>query len=302
MNKIGLLEGKTVLVTGATSGIGFYTAGALARQGATVYITGRSASRGKEAESQLRTAADHERVCFVRADASTVSGNQELAKDILAQVDQLDILVNNVGGLYNERQETTDGYEATLALNLLAPFALTAALLPALRHSASARIVNVTSAGHAMWKGGDPFADIQSRQSYVGMQAYARAKLLNILWTFELARQLKGSGITANATNPGMAWTHQTQSIEPRFMGGISPLFWPIFRLIQRTGSAEKAARSSIYLASSPELSGVTEKYFESNAHPRRPSAAALDQASQKKSWEIATTLVENALSVIHKG
>ncbi len=297
MNKTRLLEGKTALVTGATSGIGFYTASALACQGATVYVTGRSEDRGREAESRLRMTAGHERVHFIRADASTVGGNQELAKQIFAEIDQLQILVNNAGALFNDRRETNDGYEATLAMNFVGPFALTETLMPALRSSASARIVNVASAGHAMWKG-DPFADIQSNQSYVGMQAYARAKLLNILWTFALARRLEGSGIVANATNPGRAWTFQTQSIEPRFMGGGSPLFWPIFRLIQRTGSAEKAARSSIYLASSPELSGVTGKYFESNARLVRPSEAALDRASQDRTWEIAATLVANAPNV----
>jgi NAD(P)-dependent dehydrogenase (short-subunit alcohol dehydrogenase family) len=152
MDKSGS-KGRTALVTGGTSGIGYYTASGLARLGAVVYITGRDVSRGQEAQSRLRRAAGHEGVHFICADASTVGGNQQLARRILAEMDQLHILVNNVGGLYNDRWETGDGYEATLAMNLVGPFALTEALLPVLRQSAPARIVNVASQGYSMWKG-----------------------------------------------------------------------------------------------------------------------------------------------------
>jgi NAD(P)-dependent dehydrogenase (short-subunit alcohol dehydrogenase family) len=137
---------KIALITGATSGIGFHTASALARQGAAVYLTGRDVSRGQEAERQMRATAGHTGVHFIQADAATVGGNQQLAQRVLAQTDRLHILVNNIGGTYNDRWATDDGYEAMLAMNFVGPFALTEALLPLLQRSAPARIVNVTSA------------------------------------------------------------------------------------------------------------------------------------------------------------
>ncbi|MCI0397215.1 MAG: SDR family NAD(P)-dependent oxidoreductase [Chloroflexi bacterium] len=289
-----LLKGKIALVTGGTSGIGFHTAGALARLGAGVYVTGRDTGRGRQAERQLRATAGHDNVYFIAADASTVGSNQQLAQRLLAEIDQLHILVNNVGGLYNDRRETKDGYEATLAINFVGPFALTGALLPIIRPGAPARIVNVASSSHAMWPG-DPFADIQARESYLGLLAHGRAKLLNIMWTFALARRLAGSGVVANAVNPGMAWTSQTKGIAPRAMPGWGRLFWPIFRLIQRRGSAEKAAHAPITLASSPELATVTGMYFESNGRPQGPAAATLDQANQEKAWKLGQSLVANA-------
>ena len=296
MNPTGPLTGRTILITGATSGIGFHTADALARLGAKVLISGRDAVRGRAAEQQLRARASHEDVHFFQADAATVGGNQQLARRILAELDQLDVLVNNVGGAYEKRLETEDAYEATLAINAIGPFALTVPLLPLLAASAPARIVNVASAGHAMWKG-DPFADLDARTSYLTSQAYARAKLLNILWAFALARRLEGSGIVANATHPGLAWTSLTAAMTPRSVPGWFRVAWPIFRWYQRRTSAEKASRSSVFLASAPEAGRVSGMYFESNARPARPSKAALDRTYQEKAWELMASLVANAPS-----
>jgi NAD(P)-dependent dehydrogenase (short-subunit alcohol dehydrogenase family) len=298
MNNLRLLDGKTALVTGGTSGIGFYTALALAQMGAVAYITGRDVNRGQVAEQQMRAAAGHENVYFVQADASSVGGNQHLARYILTEIDQLHILVNNVGGLYNDRWETDDGYEATLAMNFVGPFALTEALLPLLEQSAPARIVNVTSAGYTMWKG-DVFVDFQSRETFSGVDAYNRSKYLNLLWTLALARRLAGTGITANALHPGTAWTAMTQSSEPRSLpGGMRPL-WPVLRLIQRIGSPQKVARTSIYLASAPEVADITGQYFESSTNPKSLSTEILEQIKQEKTWELGTELVRNALTAI---
>jgi NAD(P)-dependent dehydrogenase (short-subunit alcohol dehydrogenase family) len=292
------LTGKIALITGATSGIGFHTASALACQGATVYITGRDVSRGQDAERQICVMAGQSGVHFIKADAATVGGNQQLAQRLLAQSDRLHILVNNVGGTYNDRWPTDDGYEATLAMNFVGPFALTQALLPLLQRSAPARIVNVTSAAIGMWKG-ELFADIHSEQSYLGSQAYARAKLFNILWTFALARRLEGSGVVANAADPGTAWTSMTAGIEQRSLPPWVSLIWPLFRWLQRRGSAENAARSSIFLASAPEAASITGTYIGSKVRPARPPAAALDRANQEKTWELAATLVSNAPTAI---
>jgi NAD(P)-dependent dehydrogenase (short-subunit alcohol dehydrogenase family) len=302
MNNLKLLVGRTALVTGATSGIGFYTALGLARMGAEVYVTGRNISRGQESQHQLRAAAGHANIHFVQADESTVGGNQELAHRIFMETHQLHILVNNVGGVYNDRWETDDGYEATLAMNFVGPFALTEALLPLLQRSTPARIVNVTSAAYTIWQG-DPFSDIQSRKAYTGFYAYSRAKYLNLLWTFALAHRLEvrleDSWITANAVHPGTAWTTITKSSEPRsFPQNLRPL-WPVVRLMQRTGSPEKAAHISIYLASEPEVANITGQYFESSTHPKYPGPAVLDMDKQEKAWELAVSLVRDAPTAI---
>jgi NAD(P)-dependent dehydrogenase (short-subunit alcohol dehydrogenase family) len=292
------LTGKTALVTGATSGIGFHTASALAHLGATVYITGRDAGRGQDAERQIRATVGHTSVHFIRADAATVGGNQQLAQQLLAATERLDILVNNVGGGYNDRWETADGYEATLAMNVVGPFALTQALLPLLLASAPARIVNLASVSHRWWKG-DPFADLHSTESYLTSRAYARSKLLNVMWTFALARRLVGSGVVANSADPGGAWTSMTQAFAPRSMPGWVRPFWPLLRLLQRRGSAEQAARSSIFLASAPNAASMTGIYMGSNVRPADPAPAASDRANQEKVWEVAAMLVANAPTAI---
>jgi NAD(P)-dependent dehydrogenase (short-subunit alcohol dehydrogenase family) len=288
------LTSKTALVTGATSGIGFHTAAGLARLGATVYVTGRDARRGQAAEQQLRAGAGHPRVQFLPADAATVGGNQDLARRVLAQTDRLHILVNNVGGTFNERHQTADGYEATLATILVGPFALTQALLPVLRASAPARIVNVASMSHRLFKG-DPFADLHSRQGYITWRAYARAKLLNVLWTRALARRLEGSGGLANSADPGGAWTAMTQSLTPAGMPAWMRPIWPVLRFLQRRGSPADAARSSIFLASAPEAAGLTGAYVGPTLRPQQPSKAALDRGDQERAWALAVQLVADA-------
>jgi retinol dehydrogenase 14 len=298
MNNIRYLEGKTALVTGGTSGIGFYTASGLARMGAVVYITGRNASRGQEAERQMREAIDHENVHFVQADASTVGGNEDLAGRILAGMDRLHILINNVGGLYNDRWVTADSYEATLAMNFVGPFALTKALLPLLRQSVPARIVNVTSAGYTMWKG-DLFADVQSRAAYNATDAYNRSKYLNLLWTFALARRLESSGITANALHPGTAWTTMTRGSESRSLPANMRRLWPLIRFFQRIGSPERVAHTSIYLASAPGAANITGRYFESSTRPKDLSPNVTDEEKEEKAWELAASLVRDAVTAI---
>jgi NAD(P)-dependent dehydrogenase (short-subunit alcohol dehydrogenase family) len=207
--------------------------------------------------------------------------------------------VNNVGGGYNDRWETADGYEATLAMNFVGPFALTEALLPLLRRRAPARIVNVTSISHTWWKG-DPFVDLQSTEAYLTSRAYARSKLLNVMWTFALARWLAGSGVVANSADPGGAWTAMTQAMAPRSMPGWVRPFWPVLRWLQRRGSAEQAAHSSIFLASAPSAATMTGTYLGSKLRPASPAPAALDRANQEQAWALAVTLVANAPTATH--
>lgn len=298
MNKISLLDGKTALVTGATSGIGYYTALALARLGAAVYITGRNPSHGRNAQAEMRNAAGHRSVYFICADACTVGGNQELARQILEKTNQLHILVNNIGGLYNDRWVTADVYEATLAMNFIGPFALTEVLLPLLRQSTPARIINVTSAGYTMWKG-DLFEDIHSSKSFSGVDAYNRSKYLNLLWTLALARRLEDSGIVANAVHPGTAWTDMTKSNEPRILPAGMRVLWPIFRLLQRVGSPAKVAQTSVYLASAPEAGSFNGRYFESSRLPKDLGPDMTDATKQEKTWGLADYLVRTARTAL---
>jgi NAD(P)-dependent dehydrogenase (short-subunit alcohol dehydrogenase family) len=170
--------------------------------------------RGERAAAAIRGESGNERVSFLQADHSTVGGNQELAERVIEAFASLDVLVNNVGGSYATRWETADGYEATLAMNLVGPFALTRELLPLLRANAPARCINVGSAAFQMWKR-DPFEDVQSRERFVGAEAYAQTKLLNLLFTLALARRLAAEQVTVNTLHPGLSWTEMTQSMTP---------------------------------------------------------------------------------------
>jgi NAD(P)-dependent dehydrogenase (short-subunit alcohol dehydrogenase family) len=283
------MKGKTVLVTGATAGIGFHTAALLAAMGARVFVTGRNESRGLEAVSTIRRRAGHEAVDFIMADASSVGGNVSLADQVARRVDQLDVLVNNVGGgPFPNRTETADGFEATLALNFIGPSALTLRLLPLLQ-SGPTRIVNVvSSSAFHFWKR-DPFDDLEARQRYVGIEGHAHAKLLSILFTLSLARRLKE---TPTVVNPGMAWTPGTAALTPQAVPQWR-FVWPIIRWFQRTASAEKAARGPVFLASS---SGATfsGRFFEGTAE-KALSGRLVDPVLQDRVWQLGESLVAQA-------
>jgi NAD(P)-dependent dehydrogenase (short-subunit alcohol dehydrogenase family) len=287
------LRGRTVLVTGGTGGIGYQTARALAQRGARVLITGREPGPGEDAAAAIRRQSGHELVRFLQADHATVGGNQQLADQVRAAVSGLDVLVNNVGGLYPTRWETADGYEATLAMNFVGPFALTGELLPLLQASAPARCVNVVSAGFKMWKP-DPFQDLQSTQRYVSGDVYAHTKLLNVLATLALARRLPAEQVTVNLVHPGMAWTQMTQSMTSQTIPAFR-LVWPLLRLVQRFRSPEKAGRHVAVVASAPQLGGHTGQYFEGTPTPKRLSARELDPEHQERAWRLGAELVAGA-------
>jgi NAD(P)-dependent dehydrogenase (short-subunit alcohol dehydrogenase family) len=289
------LRGRTVLVTGGTGGIGYQTARALAQRGAQVLITGREPGPGEDAAAAIRRQSGHELVRFLQADHATVGGNQQLADQVRAVCSRLDVLVNNVGGLYPTRWETADGYEATLAMNFVGPFALTGELLPLLQASAPARCVNVVSAGFKMWKP-DPFQDLQSTQRYVSGDVYAHTKLLNVLATLALARRLPAEQVTVNLVHPGMAWTQMTQSMTSQTIPAFR-LVWPLLRLVQRFRSPEKAGRHVAVIASGPQLDGHTGQYFEAKPTPKRLSARELDPEHQERAWQLGADLVAGALT-----
>lgn len=287
------MRGRTVLVTGGTGGIGYHTSQALAQRGAQALITGRHADAGEQAAAAIRREGGHDLVRFLQADHATVGGNQELADQVRAEVRRLDVLVNNVGGLYQSRWETADGYEATLAMNFVGPFALTGELLPLLQASAPARCVNVVSAGFKMWKP-DPFQDLQSTQRYVSGDVYAHTKLLNVLASLALARRLPAEQVTVNLVHPGMAWTQMTQSMTSQTIPAFR-LLWPLLWAVQRRRSPEKAGQHVAEIASAPRLSGHSGQYFEAKPTPRRLSARELDPEQQERAWQLAAELVAGA-------
>jgi NAD(P)-dependent dehydrogenase (short-subunit alcohol dehydrogenase family) len=277
----GSLMGKVCLVTGATGGIGLVTARELARGGAVVVGVGRSPERAKAAAAQLRQQTGNAAVEYLVADLSAQAEIRRLAEAFRQRYDRLDVLVNNAGAMFLRREETVDGLERTFALNHLAYFLLTHRLLPVLRASAPARIVNVASAAHVGAR--LDFDDLQSRRGYRGFRAYGRSKLANVLFTYELARRLAGTGVTANALHPGFVGTGFGQQTA----GRLAPL-WRVVQLFAL--SPEHGAQTSIYLAGSPAVEGVTGQYFVKQ-QPVRSSPASYDEAVARHLWEVSLQL-----------
>lgn len=287
------MRGRTVLISGGTGGIGFGTARGLARHGAHVIITGRDAGHGEHAATVIRGESGGASVTFIQADHSTVGGNQLLADHVRNAFPGLSALINNVGGLYETRRETADGYEATLAMNFVGPFTLTAELLPVLQGKGPTRCVNVVSAAIRMYKG-DPFDDVQSEAEFIGADAYGQTKLLNVLFTLALAKRVAPELVTVNMVHPGVTWTDMTRSQTWR----ANPSWrwiWPVMRLIMRHGSPEKAARRVVFLASSPEAQAYTGQYFERKRTPKPLSARELDSGLQERAWALGSELVAHA-------
>ena len=275
------MQGKVCLVTGATSGIGVVTAHALAQQGATVVVVARHAERGTATVRRLMQETGNPHVELLLADLSVQAQVRQLAADFQRRFDRLDVLLNNAGALFTKRLLSADGLEMTLALNHLGYFLLTRLLLDTLKANASARIINVASDAH---HGGQiNFADLQGEHRFGGWRAYCQSKLANLLFTYELARRLDGTSITANAVHPGFVATG--------FGRNNYGLFALFIRLAQLTAlSPEQGAETLIYLASSSDVEGVTGKYFVKK-HPVRSSKASYDQAVAQRLWQLSEQL-----------
>ena len=275
------MTGKTVLVTGATGGIGLATAAGLAGLGARVGIVGRDAARSEAAAKQLRAVGGQVDV-FI-ADVSSQDEVRRLADEALATYPRLDVLVNNVGGYWATRHTTVDSLEHTFAVNHLAPFLLTNLLLDRLRASAPARVVTVSSGAQAM--GTLDFGDLQGEQDYSGQRAYNQSKLANVMFTYELARRLAGSGVTANVLHPGVVRTDFGREDSKGWMRLMLPVIRPFMK------NPERGAATSIYLASSAEVEGVTGRYF-ANGKPTASSKASQDGAAVARLWDVSAELV----------
>jgi NAD(P)-dependent dehydrogenase (short-subunit alcohol dehydrogenase family) len=281
------LEGRTCLVTGATSGIGLETAVGLAERGARVVIAGRDARRAELARGDITRRTGNRNVDLLIADLSSQAEVRKLADAFVSGYGALHVLVNNAGAVFNRRELTVDGLEASFAVNHLAYFLLTHLLLGRLRDSAPARIVNVASDAHRF--GAIDWDDLQSERRYhgvpvlSGLRVYGTSKLANILFTVELARRLAGTGVTANCVHPGMVATGLGKN-----NGALAEIAALLIRPFARTPA--QGAATSIHLASAPELAGVTGCYF-ANARRRTPSAAARDADAARRLWEESARL-----------
>ncbi len=278
----GPMTGRTVLITGGTSGIGRATAIGLAGMGARVGITCRDIARTRAAAADIAAASGNPAVDPFPADMSSQAEVRRLASAVLAAYPRLDVLVNNVGGFWATRRVTADGLEHTFAVNHLAPFLLTDLLLGRLKASAPARIVTVSSAAQGMGK--INFDDLQGERRYSGQQAYNQSKLANVLFTYELARRLDGTGVTATAVHPGVVRTGFAAEDPPPMW----KIFLPLVRLFLKT--PEKGAATSIYLASAAEVEGVTGKYF-ADSKPKTSSPASYDTAAAARLWQVSADL-----------
>lgn len=280
------MNGKICMVTGATSGIGEVTARALAQRGATVIVVGRNPEKSATIVNQLKQRTGNPAVEFMLADLSSQKEIRQLVQQFKGQYQRLDVLVNNAGAWITRRQESVDGIEMTFALNHLGYFLLTNLLLDTLKASAPARIINVSSYGHK--HAHMNFDDLQAKQRYNGLQVYRQSKLANVLFTYELARQLEGTGVTVNAVNPGLVATRFGFNNFGFISNGVTNLLIHLYGLVWT--NAEQGAQTTIYLATSSEVEGITGKYFEKRKAVQS-SPASYDEATARQLWQISAEM-----------
>ena len=282
------MNGKVCLVTGATAGIGKITATALAAQGAELVIHGRNQEKAEITVNQIKAETGNESVSYLLADFSDLDQVRNLAAEFQDKFDHLHVLVNNAGGFFNKRIPTSYGVEMTFLVNHLAPFLLTNLLLNTLKNSPPSRIINISSEAHRQDQMN--FGDLGFEKGYFGIKAYARSKLANILFTYELASHLEGTGVTVNALHPG----HIATDIWKTNFGVIGPALKRIMGLFSLT--PEEGAENSIFLATSPEVEGIHGKYFIKN-EPAQSSPASCDEKIARRLWKLSaelTSLPEN--------
>ena len=284
------LQGKIILVTGATNGIGLEAAKALAAQGATIIGVGRNPQKCADAAAQIKAAAGNSAVEFLVGDLSRQSEVRRVAAEFKQKYARLDVLLNNAGAYFANRETNADGQEMTWALNHLNYFVLTNEMLGVLKASAPARIVNVSSDAHRMIKG-LRLDDPEFKQSYSGWVEYGHSKLANVMFTYELARRLDGSGVTANVLHPGFVATGFGLN-----NGGLLNFG---MRVIQKIGAKrpEQGAQTSVYLASSPDVANINGQYF-ADSQATKSNEASYDVTAQQRLWALSEAMVREKTGV----
>src|ERR1700687_3859375 len=270
------LDGKVVMVTGANSGMGKEISLGLARLGAMLVMVSRDRQRGESARAEVEQQTGNGTVELMVADLSSQQSIRRLVEDFGARHDRLHVLVNNAGMSNQSRTETVDGLETVFATNHLGPFLLTNLLLPMLTPGAPARIVTVSSGAQAMGK--IDFDDLQSLRGDSEIRVYNASKVANILFTYELARRIAGTGVTANAVEPGFVKTNLKV-----------PFPYSIFSFMR--GKAVDGAKPSVFLASSPEVEGVSGKFFNNKGVPMQSTKSSYDEVIARRLWEVSAEL-----------
>jgi NAD(P)-dependent dehydrogenase (short-subunit alcohol dehydrogenase family) len=274
---------RTIVITGGTGGIGYHSALGIAKTGARVIITGRNRERGEAAVKQIIEATGNDKVALVMGDVSSLAGVDALARDLLNQVERIDVLVNNAGYLGSEPKKSDDGFEMHFAVNVLAPWRLTQALLTALEADDEARVLNVA--------GGDKPAavdvdNLQADKGFRGLMTYTHSKSVLEAMSMAMARALQPKGVTVHVVFPGRASTAMTRSLTLKAVPGLMKVMYPLFRfLFAEDGGkgAANSARSTIWAATTPELAGVTGKYFDTNMKEQKLHPTAYDEDVQAR-------------------
>lgn len=280
------MDGRVCMVTGASSGIGRATALGVAEMGATVVLVCRDRSRGESVAAEILERVGNRSTALLVADLDSQASIRELADQYLARQEHLHVLINNAGVYFTKRHVTVDGIEATFAVNYLAPFLLTNLLVDVLKRSAPARVINVIGSYHA--KGSINFDDLQGERGYSGARAIAQSKLAEVLFTYELARRLEGTGVTANCLDPGMVATDliEKDADLPKFVRYGYRLAKPFLK------SPARGAETAIYLATSPEVERTTAKYF-AKKKAVTSSPRSYDIATAGRLWETSVALTK---------
>ena len=278
------MQDKVIIVTGANSGIGKIAARELAKMGATVVMVCRSQERGAAALADIKRASGSSEVHLMLCDMASQDSIRNFAAKFKSEYDRLDVLLNNAGAIFTDRKESSDGIELTFAVNHIGYYLLTVELIDLLKASTPARIVNVSSAAHRV--NSFNFDDYQRKESYsrLGFHEYSESKMANLLFTYELARRLEGTGVTVNALHPGFVRTNfsTNNGLFAKLVMGVAGRLFGI--------SAEKGAETSIYLASSPDVEGVSGKYF-SDKKEHKSTDFSHNVEAQRRLWELSAEL-----------
>ena len=281
---------RTIVITGGTGGIGLQSAIGLAKTGARILVTGRNQERGKSAAQRIQSETNNPNIVFVQGDVSSMASVDQLASALRNETKKIDVLINNAGYLGSEYQKNPDGLEMHFAINVLAPWRLTRELLPELQAAKDSRVLNVT--------GGDKPApvdpdNLQAEKGFKGLMTYTHSKSILESMSMFLAKELEPAGITVNVVFPGRASTQMTRSLSPKSLPGAMKLMYPFFRLFFKEDgdkSAAKAARSTIWGATSTELAETTGSYFDTSSKEKKLHPSAYDSAVQTQIRKLLET------------